>query len=114
MSHALIIDDNMAISRGIERRLHGLGFNSFDHSCSGRQAVEAARQHRPDLIVIGTSIADGSPVKVAEILARSCDVPVLAVTQDRCSLQRALPSGACLEGPFMLADLDCAIAAAVA
>lgn len=114
MSHALIIDDNMAISRGIEHQLQTLGFSSFDHSWSGRQAVEAATQRRPDLIVVGESITEGSPRVVAESLARSYNAPVLAVTHDGCALQRTPARSASLEGHYCLADLERAVAAAIA
>ena len=39
MGHALIIDDNIAVSRAIQSYLEPLGFASFDHAWTERQAI---------------------------------------------------------------------------
>ncbi len=112
MSHALIIDDNMVVSRAIQNRLAAFGFDSFDHTWTERQALEAATRHRPDLIVIGDHVADGSPLAVARELSSTSDAPILAVTTDRFMFRRALPEGATVEGPYPLGELDAALASA--
>lgn len=112
MPHALIIDDNRAVSRGIEQRLQAFGFNSFDHTWSERQALEASARHRPDLIVIGDEIAGGSPVDVARQVALRSDAPVLAVTRDKLAFAQFAPADATLEGPYHLNQMAKALAAA--
>lgn len=114
MSHALIIDDNMVISRAIESRLAPFGFDSFDRTCAEHQALEAAGRHVPDLIVVGDSIADGSPIEVARKIAMSCDAPVLMVTSGRVQLEKRVPTGTRIEGPFHVTQLDGALASACA
>ena len=52
MPHALIIEDNMIITRAIQSCLEPLGFVTFDHAWTEEQAVVAARQRAPDLVVI--------------------------------------------------------------
>jgi DNA-binding response OmpR family regulator len=112
MSHALIIDDNMAVSRAIQSRLAAFGFDSFDHTWTEQQALKAAAQHRPDLIVVGDHVAGGSPFEVARELASTSEVPILAVTTDRFTLQRSLPENATIDGPYPLSELDAALASA--
>ena len=112
MTHALIIDDNRAIARGMESRLQAFGFNSFDHTWSERQALEAAARHVPDLIVVGDAIAAGSPLEVARKVALKTHAPVLAVTADKVMLRKEVPADASLEGPFRLSELDRALAQA--
>ena len=112
MSHALIIDDNMVVCRAVQNRLAAFGFNSFDHTWTEQQARNAAAERRPDLIVVGDHLADGSPLAVAREVATSTDAPILAVTTDRFSLQRALPIGATIEGPYSLSELDAALQSA--
>ena len=51
--HALIIDDNMVISNAIQKYLESAGFDSFDKAWTEAQALAAANQRSPDLIVIG-------------------------------------------------------------
>lgn len=110
MSHALIIDDNMVISRAIASRLAPFGFDSFDRTCAEHQARKAAGRHAPDLIVVGDTIADGSPIEVARQIAMSCDAPVLMVTSGRIQLGRRVPAGTRIDGPFHVTQLDAALA----
>jgi len=109
MTHALIIDDNMIVSRAIEQRLTQLGFRSFDHAWTEDQAFEAAAQRRPDLVVIGDTIASGSPLATAEQLCTRYDAPALLVTARTGNLQSQLPERASLAGPFPLSQLEAAV-----
>jgi DNA-binding response OmpR family regulator len=114
MSHALIIDDNRAVGRAIQSRLTALGFDSFDHTWTGGQALEAAAHRRPDLIVIGDHFASGSPLAVAREVALTSEAPVLAVTADHFSFQRFVPHGATMDGPYPLGELDAALVSGIA
>ena len=112
MSHALIIDDNMAISRGIEERLTQLGFHSFDHVWTEAQALVAAELRPPDLVVVGDSIATGSALDAARNITLTHHVPILAVTADSGQLHRELSGGGTCDGPYSLAELELAVGAA--
>ena len=114
MCHALIIDDNMVISRAIENRLVPFGFDSFDRTWAEHQAIEAAARHAPDLIVVGDSISHGSPIELARQIALSCDAPVLMVTSGRVQVERLVPAGTRIEGPFHVTQLDAAVESACA
>jgi CheY-like chemotaxis protein len=114
LSHALIIDDNRLIGRAIQSRLLAFGFDSFDHTWTEQQALEAAAQRRPDLVVVGDHVASGSPLEVAREVASASDAPILAVTTDRFSFQHSLPEGAAVDGPYPLSKLDVALASALA
>ncbi len=48
VKHALIIDDNVAVSRAIRDRLKQFGFVSFDWTWSEHQALKAAAVRRPE------------------------------------------------------------------
>lgn len=111
MTHALIISDNLVISRAIRQRLVGLGFESFDFAWSRRQAVFAASCRHPDLIVTGDSIADDSPIEVAKSIALPRGLPVLHVSQGTVALEAVLPNGSTAEGPFALDQIDQALSA---
>jgi CheY-like chemotaxis protein len=69
MSHALIIDDNRVVGRAIQSWLAAFGFDSFDHTWTEQQALEAAAERTPDLIVVGDHVASGSPLEVAREVA---------------------------------------------
>jgi DNA-binding NarL/FixJ family response regulator len=109
MSHALIIDDNMIVSRAIADRLVELGFNSFDHTWTERQAIAAAESRRPDLVVIGDSIENGSALEAARTIAMQRDTPVLMVTADPVRARRCLDQLASFDGPFLLNEIESAV-----
>ncbi len=110
MRHALIIDDNMAVSRAISNRLSAFGFASFDHTWTEQQARHAVARRRPDLIVVGEHVASGSPFELAREIALFSQAPVLAVTSDSGTFQRSLPNDAQVDGPYPLTQLDAALA----
>ena len=110
MSHALIIDDNMVVGRAIQNRLTAFGFDSFDHTWTEQQALEAAARRQPDLIVVGDHVCGGSPLEVARELASASQAPVLAVRTDRVLVQHCLAAEAKVDGPFALSELDSALA----
>ena len=112
MSHALIIDDNMIVSRAIQDQLSACGFVSFDHAWTDRQALDAAERRIPDLIVVGDHIESGSPLKLARQLASRTDAPILAITADSGSFGHSLPEDAQIDGPYPLAELQAVIASA--
>ena len=110
MSHALIIDDNMVVGRAIQSRLAAFGFDSFDHTWTEQQALEAAAQRRPDLVVMGAHGVSGSPQEVSHEVASASDAPILTVTADHFMFQRSAPAGGAIDGPHPLSELDAALA----
>ncbi len=112
MSHALIIDENMVVSRAIQDQLTACGFDSFDHAWTERQALDAAERCNPDLIVVGDHIVSGSPLELARQLASRTDAAILAITADSYSFGRSLPDNAQIDGPYPLSELREAIVSA--
>ena len=110
VKHALIMDDNVAVSRAIRDRLASVGCESFDWAWAEHQAVRAAAARRPDLIVAGDTIVEGSPLTLAGELASSNRVPLLAIATQSFMFQRQTPVGEILDGPYALIELDHALA----
>jgi hypothetical protein len=110
MCHALIIDDNIAVRCGVMDQLAGCGFTSFDHAWTERQALAAAEQQLPDLIVIGETIADGSPFPVASRISDAHGIPILRMTSVSFRLHRPAPDCRHRAGPFYLDEIGEAIA----
>lgn len=109
MPHALIIDDNMLVSRVLEDRLVPLGFETFDHTWTEEQAVAAANLRAPDLVVVGDAVESGSAVNAARRISAAYEVPVLMVTADSVRAKARLPEGAVVDGPFLLHEISTAI-----
>jgi two-component system, response regulator PdtaR len=112
MSHALIIDDNMIVSRAIENRLVELGFDSFDRTWTEGQAMAAAARRSPDLVVIGDTIESGCALNAARSIAMERDTPVLMVTADPGRARRRLPDDVSFGGPFLINEIENAVALA--
>ncbi len=113
MTHALIIDDNMVVSRAIQERLTTCGVESFDHAWTERQALDAAERCRPDLIVVGDHIVSGSPVELARELSSRAAAPILGITTGRYYLERSLPEDAIAGSHYPLSDFEQAITCAL-
>ena len=114
MPHALIIDENIAISRGIEARLAALGFATFDHTWTEQQALAAARRHHPDIIVIGDDIEMGCAIRAARIISADGTIPVLMVSGDPVRASQRFASVHSYAGPFRLNQIEEAAALALA
>ncbi|HEY6916100.1 MAG TPA: response regulator [Allosphingosinicella sp.] len=109
MKHALIIEDNLIVSKALETKLAGLGFQSFDHVWTENAAVEAAAARTPDLILVGDGVENGSGIEAARRISLGGSIPVLLVTGDSLRARSRLPQGASVSGPFMLRDIDNAV-----
>jgi DNA-binding response OmpR family regulator len=109
MPHALIIDENIAVCRAVQHYLGTLGFGTFDHAWTERQAMEAARQHRPDIIVIGDDIDFGCAMQAARVISADGAIPVLMVSGDPARASRQLAQTTSYEGPFRLNEIEEAV-----
>ncbi len=109
MCHALIVEDNLIVSRAIEDRLTLVGFDSFDHAWTEDQAVAAAASRSPSLVVMGDSLEAGTVLGAARRIAQHGEVPIVMVTADRARLQRQLPDDAAIDGPFPLSEIEAAV-----
>lgn len=113
MPHALIIDENIAISRGIEACLATLGFATFDHTWTEHQALAAARRQRPDIIVIGDDTDLGCAMRAARIISADGAIPVLMVSGDAARASRRLTDAHSYDGPFRINQIELAVALAL-
>jgi DNA-binding response OmpR family regulator len=113
MPHALIIDENIAISRAIQHYLAALGFGSFDHTWTEQQALAAARARRPDIIVIGDDIEMGCAMRAARVISADGAIPVLMVSGDPARASQRLTGASSYEGPFRINQIEEAVALAM-
>ncbi len=114
MAHALIIDDNTAISRAIQHYLESLGFRSFDLTWTEQQALAAADRHRPDIIVIGDDIETGSAIRAAQQISSGSPIPVLMVSGNPTQAAKCLEQASSYDGPFLLNQIEEAVEVALA
>jgi DNA-binding NarL/FixJ family response regulator len=76
----LIVDDNARFRVRARRWLEADGYSVVAEARDGASAIEAARHHRPDVVLLDVGLPDMSGLSVAERLARDPDPPAVVLT----------------------------------
>jgi PAS domain S-box-containing protein len=77
----LVVEDELIIAKGIEKRLKSLGYAVTDTVSSGEEAVQQAMETLPDLVLMDINLhgaMDG--VTAAEQIRSQVDIPVIFLT----------------------------------
>jgi PAS domain S-box-containing protein len=91
-----VVEDEALVAENLRHSLHHLGYAVAGIADTAAEAVELAREHRPDLVLSDIRLKgpeDGTAA--ARTLSRELDVPVVFLTAhaDEATLQRAWQSG---------------------
>jgi DNA-binding NarL/FixJ family response regulator len=76
----MIVDDNARFRVRARRRLEADGFTVVAEAADGASALEAARQHRPEVVLLDIGLPDMSGLSVAERLADEPSPPAVVLT----------------------------------
>jgi DNA-binding NarL/FixJ family response regulator len=76
----LIVDDNARFRVRARRRLEADGYTVVAEAADGASALEAARRHRPEVVLLDVGLPDMSGLAVAEQLTREPDPPAVVLT----------------------------------
>ena len=79
----LIVDDNQGFRVRARRCLEADGFSVVAEAADGAGALEAARRHRPGVVLLDVGLPDTSGVDVAEQLAAEPGGPAVVLTSTR-------------------------------
>jgi phosphate regulon transcriptional regulator PhoB len=88
----LVVDDEPDALELIEYNLRGTGYQVFTAS-NGNCALELARRHLPDLVVLDLMLPEVSGIEVCKILRRNpdtADVPILMLTAKAEEIDRVI------------------------
>jgi len=93
----LIVEDEVIVAADLAGKLDQLGYRVAATTATGEQAVELARQHRPDLVLMDIRLAgamDG--IAAAAAIRRELDLPVIFLTahSDAATISQARQTGA--------------------
>jgi CheY-like chemotaxis protein/DNA-binding PadR family transcriptional regulator len=81
MSKILIVDDEAIITMQLEERLSVMGYTVGGMAASGEDAVEKARNIRPDLVLMDIVMPGKmNGIEAAKIITAELDIPVVFVT----------------------------------
>jgi DNA-binding response OmpR family regulator len=75
----LVVDDEKTLRETLADSLETEGFTVFQ-AADGREAVEAFRRHRPDLILLDLMLPEISGTEVCRIIRAESGVPILMLT----------------------------------
>jgi AmiR/NasT family two-component response regulator len=87
----IVVDDEPLMVELLSRTLKDLGHETVATGTDGLQAVELARKHKPDLIVIDYAMPNMDGMDAAEIIMKELAIPIVLSTgrTDDTTLQRA-------------------------
>jgi len=114
----LVVEDEPVVALDISTMLLGMGFEVLPPVSTGRLAVEAAREYKPDLILMDIALPGGiDGIEAAAAIRARDDIPIIYMTAnaDPATVERAretVPS-AYLNKPVNQSDLFSNIDAAL-
>jgi PAS domain S-box-containing protein len=88
----LVVEDELIIAKGIQKRLQALGYSVAGAASSGEDAVDKALDLLPDLVLMDINLQGGMDgVAAAELIRSRADIPVIFLTAyaDADTLERA-------------------------
>jgi len=87
----IVVDDEPLMVELLSRTLRDLGHETVATGSDGLQAVELARKHQPDLIIIDYAMPNMDGMDASEIIMKEMAIPIVLSTgrTDDATLQRA-------------------------
>ena len=110
----LVIEDDALIAMMLAELLGDMGYSVCATATTRTEAVAAARQEVPDLVLSDVKLRNGSGIDAVEEILRSKRVPHMFMTGDMASLKSRLPDAVAVRKPFSRAALASAIEKALA
>jgi CheY-like chemotaxis protein len=95
-ARVLTVEDDPIVRADLRLILEDAGFDVVPDARDGVEAVEFAREHRPDLILIDLSLPNLDGVEATRQILGEHDVPIVALTGDSTGglVERAIEAGA--------------------
>ncbi|MEU0994922.1 ANTAR domain-containing response regulator, partial [Streptomyces olivaceus] len=116
-TRVVIAEDEALIRLDLKEMLQEEGYSVVGEAGDGEQAVELAREHKPDLVILDVKMPKLDGISAAEKIAEESIAPVLMLTafSQRDLVERARDAGAMayLVKPFSKSDVVPAIEMAV-
>ncbi|MCW2963538.1 MAG: pdtaR [Actinomycetia bacterium] len=114
----LTVDDNAIVRADLRLMLEDAGFEVVPDARDGIEAVDLAREHKPDLVLIDLSLPNLDGVEATRQILHERDVPVVALTGHSRGdfVQRAVDAGAVghVFKPFSRVELVATVSGALA
>jgi CheY-like chemotaxis protein len=109
----LVIEDDTLIAMLLAELLAGMGHDVCATVATQAQAVAAAGQHRPDLMLVDESLRRGNGVSAVEEILRAGPIAHVFVSGNARRIQTLMPGAVVIQKPFREAELVSAIEVAI-
>ena len=109
VSRILVVEDDAFIGMLYADTLAAMGHGVCAIAATERDAVVAAEEHKPDFMIVDSSLAEGSGMAAVSEILRGGFVPHLFVSGDVAGILTLMPGANILEKPFLPTDLAKAI-----
>jgi|JI10StandDraft_1071094.scaffolds.fasta_scaffold1669424_1 CheY-like chemotaxis protein len=109
----LIAEDEAVIALLLEEVLSAMGHEVCANLTTAEDAVAAAAEHEPDLLIIDAGLGDGSGIDAAAQIHAARPVAHIFMTGNVAAVRSQCPHALILEKPFHEADLQSAIERAI-
>jgi two-component system, response regulator PdtaR len=109
----LIAEDEAVIAMLLAEVLTGLGHNICASVATADEAVAAAFDQQPDLIIIDAGLRDSSGLDAIAAISASTPIPHIFITGNKAAVLARLPRARVIEKPFDEVALIAAINIAV-
>ena len=83
MRRVLLVDDHAGFRRSVRRILEAEGFDVIGEAADGRAAIEAARELRPDVVLLDVQLPDLDGFAVADELTSDAAGLAVILTSSR-------------------------------
>ena len=113
----MTVEDNVLVRADLRLVLEDAGFEVVAEAGDGLEAVELAREHRPDAIVLDLGLPHLDGIQASQLLLAERDVPIVALTgRSERLAEEAVAAGAAsyVLKPFQESTIVAAVAGALA
>jgi len=105
----LVVEDDTMLGILLAEMLKEIGHDVCAIEATEADAVTAAAQYRPDLMIVDAQLGDGSGVSAVEQILRTGFVPHVFITGNILKLKALRPGAVVLQKPFGEAEFTRAI-----
>ena len=105
----LVVEDDAMIGALLAEMLVGMGHEPCSVVATEADAVRAADQYKPDLMIVDARLGEGSGDSAVEKILRKGPMPHLFISGDITHLQALRPSAVAIQKPFRESALHSAI-----
>jgi CheY-like chemotaxis protein len=109
----LIAEDEAVIAMLLDEVLTGLGHTICASVPTADEAIAAARQHHPDLVIADAGLRDSSGVEAIATIIATGNIPHIFMSGNVAAVLALRPDAVVIEKPFHEAELVAAIARAI-